>query len=213
MQQLLDYAAILAFVVVYFISRDIFLATAVLMIGVAVQVALYWLTKKPIGNELKITFWASMILGGMTLILRNEAFIQWKPTIVNWLLAAVLLFGHLFKRTYFVKKMMGKILDLPDQAWFVLTYGWVAAFTFAGAINIWVAYNYSMDTWVTFKFAGLMGINIAFLILTFTYLGMKGYLSEEHFIDPDADEAPTAGNEEAVKPGDTETKAAAKEMG
>ena len=197
MQQLLDYAAILAFVVVYFISRDIFLATGVLMVGVATQVALYWLLKKPIGNELKITFWASMVLGGMTLILRNEAFIQWKPTIVNAVLASVLLFGHLVKRTFFVKKMMGKILDLPDHAWLVLTYIWVVAFTIAGVANIWVAYNYSMDTWVTFKFVGLMGINIVFLIITFAYLGKKGYLSEDHFIDPNSDKTDEQKNEKA----------------
>ena len=48
MQQLLDYAAILAFVVVYFITRDIFLATAVLMGGVTLQVAGYLLMKSPL---------------------------------------------------------------------------------------------------------------------------------------------------------------------
>ena len=87
MQQLLDYIAILAFVVIYFLTSDIFIATAVLMVGVTVQLGAYWLLKKPIGNELKLTFWASIVFGGMTLILRDETFIQWKPTIVNWLLS------------------------------------------------------------------------------------------------------------------------------
>ncbi len=62
MQQLLDYIAILAFVVIYFVTRAIFIATAVLMVGVTLQVGGYWLLKKPIGNELKLTFWASMLL-------------------------------------------------------------------------------------------------------------------------------------------------------
>ena len=103
MQQLLDYIAILAFVVVYFVTRDIFIATAVLMGGVTLQVAAYWLLKKPIGNELKMTFWASMVLGGMTLILRDETFIQWKPTIVNWLLAVSLAGAHLIAKVYLLK--------------------------------------------------------------------------------------------------------------
>ena len=116
MQQLLDYAAILAFVVVYFISRDIFLATAVLMGGVTLQVVGYLLMKKAIGNELKVTFVASMLLGGMTLILRDETFIQWKPSIVNAILALTLVGGHLIGKTFFIKKILGHHLPLPDSA-------------------------------------------------------------------------------------------------
>lgn len=187
MQQLIDYLAILAFVVVYFISRDIFLATGVLMVGVTLQIAVYWLMKKPIGNELKVTFWASMILGGMTLILQDETFIKWKPSIVNWLLAVALVGAHLFARIYLIQKMLGKVLNLPDNAWFVLTYGWAGAFTFAGALNIWVAYTYSTDTWVTFKLVGLLLLNVVFMVATFGYLASRGLLSEEHLLDPDKD--------------------------
>ena len=184
MQQLLDYIAILAFVVVYFITRDMFLATGVLMAGVTLQVGAYYLLKKPIGNELKVTFWASMGLGTLTLLLRDETFIQWKPTIVNWLLALVLIGAHLFARNFLIKRMLGQVLHLPDQAWMALTYGWATAFFSAGALNLWVAYNFSMDTWVTFKFVGLLLLNIVFLICTFAYLYAKGWLTEENMPDP-----------------------------
>ena len=130
MQQLLDYVAILAFVVVYFISRDVFLATGVLMAGVTLQVVAYWMLKKPIGNELKVTFWASMLLGGMTLILRDELFIQWKPTIVNLLLASTLIGAHLFTKSFIIKRMLGQVMVLPDSAWLVLTYAWAIGFLF-----------------------------------------------------------------------------------
>ncbi len=189
MQQFIDYIAILAFMLVYFISRDIYLATAVLMGGVTLQIVIYWLLKKPIGNELKITFWASMVLGGMTLFFRDDTFIKWKPSLVNWLLAAVLLGAHWIKGTYLIKKMLGKMLMLPDQAWSVLTYGWAGAFVFAGGLNLWVAYSFSLDTWVTFKFVGLMLLNIGFMLLTFGYLYAKGLLTEEHLIDPAASAA------------------------
>lgn len=194
MQQLLDYIAILAFVIVYFFSRDIFLATGVLMAGVSFQVGLYWLLKKPIGNELKVTFWACMILGGMTLILRDETFIQWKPTIVNWLLASALIGAHLVTRTFLMKRMLGQVLVLPDDAWVVLTYGWALGFAAAGGLNLWVAYNYSMDTWVTFKFVGLLVINILFLISTFAYLYSRDLLGEENLRDPkEKIESPESG--------------------
>jgi intracellular septation protein len=189
MQQLLDYVAILAFVVVYFISRDVFLATGVLMAGVTLQVVAYWMLKKPIGNELKVTFWASMLLGGMTLILRDEIFIQWQPTIVNLLLASTLIGAHLFTKSFIIKRMLGQVMVLPDSAWLVLTYAWAIGFLFAGTLNLWVAYNYSMDTWVTFKFVGLLGINVVFMICTFAYLYSKGLLSEENLPDPKAHDA------------------------
>lgn len=185
MQQLIDYLAILAFVVVYFVTKDIFLATGVLMVGVTLQIGVYWLLKKPIGNELKLTFWASLILGGMTLAFQDETFIKWKPSIVNWLLAVVLIGAHLMTKTYLIEKMLGKVLRLPNEAWRALTYGWAAAFTLSGIINLYVANNYSLDTWVTFKFVGSMALNILFLIATFGYLYFKGLLSEEHLLDPD----------------------------
>ena len=125
-----------------------------------------------------------MILGGMTLILRDETFIQWKPTIVNWLLAVSLIGAHLVARVYLIKRMLGQVMVLPDHAWFTLTYGWAVGFLSAGAINLWVAYNFSMDTWVTFKFVGLLALNVVFLICTFAYLYAKGLLSEENLPDP-----------------------------
>lgn len=184
MQQFIDYIAILAFVVVYFMTKDIFLATGVLMVAVTVQICLYWLMKKPIGNELKLTFWASMVLGGMTLIFQDETFIKWKPSIINWLLALVLVGAHLFAKTFLVEKMLGKVLRLPDSAWRSLTYGWALAFTVSGTVNIYVAYSYSLDTWVTFKFVGLLGLNLVFLMATFAFLHVKGLLTEEHLLDP-----------------------------
>ncbi len=184
MQQFIDYIAILAFVVVYFMTKDIFLATGVLMVAVTVQICLYWLMKKPIGNELKLTFWASMVLGGMTLIFQDETFIKWKPSIINWLLALVLVGAHLFAKTFLVEKMLGKVLRLPDSAWRSLTYGWALAFTVSGTVNIYVAYSYSLDTWVTFKFVGLLGLNLVFLMATFAFLHFKGLLTEEHLLDP-----------------------------
>jgi intracellular septation protein len=189
MQQLIDYIAILAFVLVYFLTKDIFLATGVLMAGVTLQISLYWLLKKPIGNELKLTFWASLVLGGMTLAFQDETFIKWKPSIVNWLLAIVLIGAHLVARTYLIEKMLGKVLKLPDEAWRVLTYGWAGAFMLAGLLNLYVAYSYSLDTWVTFKFVGLMALNLLFMGITFGYLYHKGLLSEDHLRDPNEENA------------------------
>ena len=178
MQQLLDYLAIIAFAVVYFTSKDIFLATGVLMVGVTLQVIAYKILSKPIGNELKITFWASMILGGLTLLFRDEAFIQWKPSIVSWAIASALIGAHWFAKIFLLKKVLGQALQLPDEKWRVLTYGWAIAFTFNGVLNLWVMDNFSMDAWVTFKLFGQMGINFFYVLVMIVYLVASGALSE-----------------------------------
>lgn len=178
MQQLLDYLAVIAFAIVYFTTKDIFLATGVLMACVALQVIAYKALKKPIGKELKMTFWLSMGMGGLTLLFRDEAFIQWKPSIVSWVLASALIGAHWFTKTFLLKKLLGHALNLPDEKWRVLTYGWAIAFTFSGVLNLWVVNNFSMDAWVTFKLFGQMGINFFYIIVMIVYLVASGALSE-----------------------------------
>ena len=178
MQQLIDFAAVLAFLIAYFVGGDIFIATAVLMVSVSLQMIAYKLLRKPISNELKITFWASMLLGGLTLVVQDEAFIQWKPTVIYSLFAAALLGSFWFKKVFLLEKMLGKAMQLSDQNWQRLTYGWSLAFLGCAGLNIWVANNFSMDTWVTFKVFGLMALQLGFIVITVVYLAATGALSE-----------------------------------
>lgn len=178
MQQLIDFAAVLAFLIAYFVGGDIFIATAVLMVGVSLQMIAYKLLRKPISNELKITFWASMLLGGLTLVVQDEAFIQWKPTVIYSLFAAALLGSFWFKKVFLLEKVLGKAMQLSDQNWQRLTYGWSLAFLGCAGLNIWVANNFSMDTWVTFKVFGLMALQLGFIVITVVYLAATGALSE-----------------------------------
>ena len=178
MQQLIDFAAVLAFLIAYFVGGDIFIATAVLMVSVSLQMIAYKLLRKPISNELKITFWASMLLGGLTLVVQDEAFIQWKPTVIYSLFAAALLGSFWFKKVFLLEKMLGKAMQLSDQNWQRLTYGWSLAFLGCAGLNIWVANNFSMDTWVTFKVFGIMALQLGFIVITVVYLAATGALSE-----------------------------------
>jgi intracellular septation protein len=178
MQQFLEYFAVIAFVVVYFATKDIFLATAVLLVAITAQVAFYKFTGRPLSNELKITFWISLVMGGMTLLLRDETFIQWKPSVVSWAIALALVGAQLFARLSLLKKLLGSALTLEDTVWRNLTYGWAAGFAASGFINLWVVNNFSMDTWVTFKLFGLMGLNLFYVAVMVAYLVAIGALKE-----------------------------------
>ena len=174
MSQLLDFLPILIFFVVFF-AADIYWATGALMAAVTLQVALCKLLRKPIGRELMLTFWASLLFGGLTLALRDETFIQWKPSIVNWLLAALLLGGHLLGRNP-VRKLLGRQLQLPDRVWARLNLGWALGFFLAGVLNLAVAYNFSMEFWVAYKLVGGFALTFSYIVLTLIYLYRLGLL-------------------------------------
>ncbi|MCZ6618536.1 MAG: septation protein IspZ [Gammaproteobacteria bacterium] len=183
MNQFLDFVPILLFVIVFFMS-DIYSATAALMIAVTLQLIIYWALKKPVSRELKLTFWVCLIFGGLTLFFRNELFIQWKPTIVNGLLAISLVASHFFGKSNLIKKVLGKQISLPDEVWTRINLGWAGGFSLAAALNLVVAYNFSMEVWVTYKLIGGFALTFAYVAITLIYLNSKGYLeSKEQGLD------------------------------
>ena len=178
MNQLLDLAPVLIFVVVFF-TTDIYYATGALMAAVIVQVGAYLLLKKPVSRELQLTFWASLIFGGLTLAFRNETFIQWKPTIVNWLLAGSLIGSYYVGKKNLIEQLLSKQLTLVDEVWTRLNFGWALGFFIAGALNLIVAYNFSMEIWVTYKLIGGFALTFIYIVITMLYLARKGFLDSE----------------------------------
>ncbi len=175
--QLVEFVPILVFVAVYY-AFGIFYATAALMAAVTLQVAVLWLTKRPISGQVKVTFWMSLVLGGLTLLLHDKTFIQWKPTIVNWAMAGALLGSHFFARQNLMQRMLGGQLNLPSGAWARLNLGWAFGFLLAGALNLYVARNYSEAFWVNYKLIGGVAITLLYMLITVAYLALCGHLSE-----------------------------------
>src|SRR4029453_6882888 len=144
--QLVEFLPILVFVAVYY-AFDIYYATAALMVAVTTQVAVLWLIKRPISGQTKVTFWLSLVFGGLTLLLHDKSFIQWKPTIVNWAMAGALFGSHFFSNRNLIERMLGNQLSLPASVWVRLNFGWAAGFFIAGALNLYVARNFSEGSW------------------------------------------------------------------
>jgi intracellular septation protein len=92
--------------------------------------------------------------------------------------AAALLGSLWFNKVFLLEKLLGKAMQLSDRNWTRLTYGWSIAFIGCAGLNLWVADNYSMDTWVTFKVFGLMALQLGFVLITVVYLAATGALSE-----------------------------------
>ena len=66
--------------------------------------------------------------------------------------------------------MMEKNIQLADNIWSRLNMIWVVFFTLMGTANLYVVYNFDMDTWVNFKLFGVLGLTIVFIIIQAVYL-------------------------------------------
>jgi intracellular septation protein len=169
MKFLFDFFPVFLFFVAYY-AYNIYVATAVTMVASFVQVALFWFKFRRFEKLHLITLVLVTLLGGLTLILQNEMFIKWKPTVVNWLFGVVFLGSHYVGKRPVVQRMMDHAIALPDAVWWRLNMGWVLFFFAMGAVNLYVVYHFDTDTWVNFKLFGMMGLTLVFIFLQAFYI-------------------------------------------
>ena len=86
MQLLLEYLPLAAFAIAYFVG-GIYAATTTLMIAMVLSLAILRLRSGRFPPMLAGSTILVVLLGAATLILRNARFIQWKPSILLWLMA------------------------------------------------------------------------------------------------------------------------------
>ncbi|MBX3663137.1 MAG: septation protein A [Burkholderiales bacterium] len=143
---------------------DIYVATAVAIVATALQIGWVWFRQRKVDNMQWTSLGLIMVFGGATLLLRDETFIKWKPTVLYWLFAAVLLVAEYGFRKNLIRSMMEKQVTAPDPVWQKLLFGWIGFFVVMGILNIYVAYGFSTDIWVNFKLFGGIGLMILFVI-------------------------------------------------
>ena len=93
-----------------------------------------------------------------------EIFIKIKPTIVNTLFAVALILGLMFRQN-FLKILLGRMLQLTDHGWVLITKLWVGMFFFLAIVNEIVWRLFETDTWVTFKAFGIPALVLVFGII------------------------------------------------
>lgn len=145
-------------------QAPILLATALAIAASLAQVGWQLAHKRKVDPMLWISVAVIVVFGGATIWLHDEAFIKWKPSILYWLFGAILVVGRVLARRNFVRSLLGKQLELPDPVWERLLWVWAGFFAAMGALNLYVAFNFPTDTWVSFKLFGLMGITVAFTL-------------------------------------------------
>ena len=199
MKQILEFLPIVLFFGAYQMSGEtltvgawshtfdgIFSATAVLMIAtIAVWLIMLAITRR---NDKRLMWMmvAVVVFGTATLVLRDQRFIQWKPTVFNWVMA-VLFFGSQFvgKKTL-LERLLSQQLVLSEVIWKRLNALWVTNFVTVGALNLYVAYQYEEAVWVSYKLYSSIGFILLMMLLTVMIVAPH-LKSEDQDIDPTRD--------------------------
>ncbi len=144
-------------------QAPILLATAVTIAATLVQISAVWLRHRKVDRIL----WASLaivtVFGGATLFFHDPTFIKWKPTVLYWLFSTVLI-GSVFTGRNLIQKMLEAQIQLPETVWSKLNWAWIGFFIVMGVLNLYVAYNFSEETWVNFKLFGCTGLTLVFIL-------------------------------------------------
>ena len=176
MKLLFDFLPIILFFAAYklagiFVATGVAIAASLLLIGF-----IYLKGRKP-----DIMQWVSIgvivVFGGATILLHNETFIKWKPTVLYLLMGLALAGAQLLFKRNLLKLLMGEQIALPEPVWIRLNWMWVGFFMFMAALNLVVAYQFSTDIWVNFKLFGGIGLMIVFVIAQSLYLSR--YIQED----------------------------------
>lgn len=179
MKQIAEFIPIALFFIVYQLDGEtlslggwqysfdgIYSATAALMIATVLQVALTWAITREFEKRLMWLLLAVLLFGGATLAFHNQMFIQWKPTIFNWILAIAFGGSQFIGDKNLMERTLGSQIHLPKPVWTKLNLLWVGNFALVGALNLVVAYGFSEATWVSYKLYSAIGFTLLLTILT-----------------------------------------------
>lgn len=152
----------------YFVQPEqlpVLTATAAAIVATIAQIAWVKWHHGKVDTMLWVSFVIIAVLGGATLLLHDENFIKWKPTVLYWLFSAGLLLSNLIFKKNLMRQLLQEKLTLPNRVWNRVNLSWSLLFIVMGTLNLYVAFNFPTDTWVNFKLFGTTGIMLTFVLL------------------------------------------------
>src|SRR6056300_113769 len=172
MKFFLDLLPVIVFFTIYKVS-NIFLATfGAIVVSIVLLIGSYFINKK-IEKMMLVNTLLISILGGLTIILKDNTFIMWKPTAIYWLLALALLVSQFLFKKNLMKQMLGKQVNLQDHAWNHISTNVIIFLIGIGILNLYVAFNFDENTWVNFKLFGITFLLFIFMIYLAFYISKE----------------------------------------
>ncbi|HEU5435024.1 MAG TPA: septation protein A [Telluria sp.] len=149
-------------------QSPIILATVVGIIATVLQIGYLLVARKKVHGMLWVSAAVIVVMGGATIYLHDENFIKWKPTILYWAFAAILLFYLAVMKKNLMKSVMGEAMKLPEPVWRQVAWAWIGFLTALGALNLlmaFVIFKGNTSAWVNFKVFGATGIFFLFIVV------------------------------------------------
>ncbi len=190
-QLLIDLGPIVVFVLAYNVLQRIpatkenavYIATGIFIAVTLAAIAYCQVTRGRIPPVLLITGFFVTAFGGLTIFLRDQTFIQIKPTIIYGFYAAAIL-GSLAIGQNVWRLLLGHVYTLPDRIWTVLALRWAGFFIFMAVLNEVLRTRLSFDAWLNSRPLFAFG-------LIFVFALANAPLVMKHHVEDDG-EAPAA---------------------
>jgi intracellular septation protein len=134
MKFLLDFFPIVLFFIVYK-TMGLYAAIYAMIAATAVQMLVSRYQTGKFENTHLVTFGLLVVLGGVTLALRDPAFLMWKVSALYVVFAAVLIISIWVGKKPLLERMLGKELDLPKIVWRQMSWIWGLGFVGIALVN------------------------------------------------------------------------------
>jgi intracellular septation protein len=176
MTQLLEWSPLIVFFVAFKV-RDIYWATAALMVACVLQLLIHRLRAGSFKTMHIITTCVVLILGTATLLLHDQRFIQWKLTVLLGLTSLVFLGSMVIGERPLVRRLLeasfSEPLAVSVRSWLFINVLWAAWFAAFALLNLYVARNFTVDSWIKFKVFGFPGATMLFMLPQVFWLASK----------------------------------------
>jgi intracellular septation protein len=167
MNQLLEWSPLIVFFAAFEL-KDIYWATAALMVACVVQLLIHRLRAGSFKTMHIITTCVVLVLGAATLLLHDQRFIQWKLTVLLGLTSAVFLGSMVIGKQPLVRRLLEAAIPEPlavsARAWLLINLLWAAWFAAFALLNLYVARHFEVSVWVKFKVFGFPAATMLFML-------------------------------------------------
>lgn len=184
-QLLIDLGPIVVFVLAYNVLQRIpatkdnavYIATGIFIAVTLAAIAYCQVTRGRIPPVLLITGFFVTAFGGLTIYLRDQTFIQIKPTIIYGFYAAAILISLAVGQNVW-RLLLGHVYTLPNRIWSVLALRWAGFFVFMAVLNEILRARLSFDAWLTSRPLFAFGLIFVFALAN-APLVMKHHVEAE----------------------------------
>lgn len=176
MQALYDLLPVLAFFGTYTFTKNMFVATAVLVVVTVLQVSVQWLRTRAVSRMALISAGLVLVFGGITLLLHDALYIMWKPTVLYVLFAVALFASQAFMSKPIVQQLLESQIAADARTWRLANASWAVFFLVLALVNYAFIHGFTSSppgseaqkgwesAWATWKLATI-GVVLAFALV------------------------------------------------